>query len=148
MELLTVGAAIDSVTEAGGSLRLEGERVKLRLPENCPAEKAIVETIRSNRDAVAALLRNQESPPPTLDELTAMLPPGFRVLRYEPRAVPFELSVFSVVTDAGVFFRQYLRDLAWRVRHPGGYAAAPLPDILAKLAAAGLDVTTNADLQP
>ena len=57
MEHLTVGAAIDYVAEVGGSLRLEGERLKLRLPGNCPAENTIVKTIRANRDAVVAMLR-------------------------------------------------------------------------------------------
>jgi hypothetical protein len=87
------------------------------------------------------MLRGLESRPPSLDEVTAMLPPGARVVRYEPKAAPFEIAVFSVVTDAGTFFRQYLRDLVWRVQHPGGYAAPPLPDILAKLAEAGLTLT-------
>lgn len=140
MELLTLGSVIDYVTEVGGSLRLEGEQVKLRLPRDCPAENAIVQSIRANRDAVAAMLRDQGSKPMSLEEVKAMLPPGVRVLRYEPKAVPFAVAPVSVVTSAGKFYRAYLRDLHWRVEHPGGCAAPPLADILSKLADAGLEL--------
>jgi hypothetical protein len=147
MEHLTVGAAIDYVAEVGGSLRLEGERLKLRLPGNCPAENIIVETIRANRDVVAAMLRERESKPPSLEEVTAMLPAGVRVRKYEPKAVPFAVAPVSVVTDAGKFFRAYLKDLAWRLAHPDTYAAPPLADILVKLADGGLDLVTDGDVR-
>jgi hypothetical protein len=69
-----------------------------------------------------------------------MLPAGVRVLRYEPKAVPFSVGPVSIVTNAGKFFRAYLRGLHWRVEHPNGYAAPPLADILRKLEDAGLEL--------
>jgi hypothetical protein len=50
------------------------------------------------------------------------------------------VAPISVVTNAGNFYRAYLRDLRWRVEHPDGRAAPPLPTILAKLADAGLEL--------
>jgi hypothetical protein len=75
-----------------------------------------------------------------------MLPPGVRVLRYEPKAVPFAVASVSVVTNAGKFFRVYLTNLALRVDQPAAYAAPSLADILSKLADAGLDLITDSDL--
>jgi hypothetical protein len=129
MDVLSVGSAIEYVTEFGGSLRLEGGQVKLRLPANCPAESVIVETFRTHRDAVAALLADQESRPPSLEEVQRMLPTSIGVLRYEPKAVPFAVAPVSVITNAGKFFRAYLKDLAWRHTHPDSYAAPPLAEI-------------------
>jgi hypothetical protein len=140
MGVLTVGEVFGRVNAVGGSLRLDGERVKLRLPGNCPAESAIVECVRANRDAIASALRDSESQPPSLEEVKAMLPPGIQVLRYQPKTAPFAVAPVSVVTDAGKFFRFYLKELAWRLKHPDGHAAAPLADILAKLGDAGMEL--------
>lgn len=49
----------------------------------------------------------------------------------------------SLVTSAGKFYREYLRNLRWRVKHPEGYAAPPLPEILSKLADAGLELALD-----
>ena len=76
----------------------------------------------------------------SLDDIKAMLPPGVAVLTYDAKAPPFAVSVISVVTDAEKFFHAYLRDLRWRIDHPGGYAAPSLADILSKLAEAGLEL--------
>ncbi|HEV3275307.1 MAG TPA: hypothetical protein VG860_00660 [Terriglobia bacterium] len=137
----TTESPIDRLRKVGGKLFLSGDRLRYSIPAGQLEARQLLDEIRQNRDAVTAMLRGLESRPPSLDEVTAMLPPGARVVRYEPKAAPFEIAVFSVVTDAGTFFRQYLRDLVWRVQHPGGYAAPPLPDILAKLAEAGLTLT-------
>lgn len=150
MEILTVGEVIDRVAEVGGSLQLEGERVALTLPRNCPpdTEAAIVGTVRANRDAVSAMLRDMGSKAPSLEEVKASLPPGVKTVGYHPKQAPFAVAPVSVVTDAGKFFRACLKDLAWRLEHPDGYAAPPLADVLAKLAEAGLELSIDAPAVP
>jgi hypothetical protein len=140
MEFLTVGAALDYIKEVGGSLTFEGERVKLRLPGNCPSEKIIVETIRANCDVVASMLRDRESKSPSLNEVTAMLPPKVRIVSYRPKTAPFAVAPVSIVTNTGKFFRAYIRDLAWKLEDTEGYSAPPLTDILIRLAEAGLEL--------
>lgn len=149
MAILTVGEVVDRVAEVGGSLRLDGERVALTLPGSCPpdTEAAIVGTVRANRDAVAAMLRDMDNKAPSLQEVEASLPPGVRLLKYEPKPVPFAVAPISTVTNAGKFFRAYLADLGWRVKHPDTYASPPLADILAKLADAGLELKIMAESQ-
>ncbi|MCJ7501477.1 MAG: hypothetical protein MUP80_00255 [Acidobacteriia bacterium] len=136
---------LDRFWELGGELFLSGDRLRYRIPADDPEAHQLLAEIRRDREAVIEMMRDRESKPPSLDEVTAMLPPGVRILRYEPKAVPFAVAPVSVVTSAGKFYRAYLRDLRWRVEHPGGCAAPPLADILAKLADAGLDLITNGD---
>ena len=142
MEILTVGELVERVAEVGGSLYLEGNHVALTLPQNCPpdTEAAIVETIRANRDAVSAILDDMGSKAPSLEEVRASLPPGIKLVSYEPKQAPFDLTPVFTVTKAGKFYRAYLRDLTWRLEHPHDYAAPPLADILSKLAEAGLEL--------
>ena len=53
---MTAGEVIGRVAEVGGRLQLDGERVQLSLPWDCPPEtaSAILKTVRANHDAVAA----------------------------------------------------------------------------------------------
>jgi hypothetical protein len=139
----TLGEAMDRVEALGGHLRLEGKKIKIRLPEDCPDALKLVQTIRSNREAVIAMLEDIVSKPPSLEEVTAMLTGGVRLVSYRPKQAPFAVAPISIVTDAGKFFRAYLKDLAWRLEHPDGYAAPPLADILAKLAEAGLELNSQ-----
>ena len=73
-----------------------------------------------------------------------MLPPGVMLVSYQPKEIPFAVTPVSIVTNPGRFFRAYLQDLGWRLEHPKGYAAAPLAEILTKLAEAGLELTLHA----
>ena len=133
---------IGRLAALGCAVRVEGERLKVRGP-NLPEVAALVSELRAQREEAIPLLRELGSWPPTLEEIKAMLPASVRVLRYQPMTVPFAVAPVSVVTDAGRFFRAYLKDLTWRLEHPDTYAAPPLADILTKLADAGLDLTTE-----
>ncbi|MFZ0963669.1 MAG: hypothetical protein WAO35_22625 [Terriglobia bacterium] len=77
---------------------------------------------------------------PLLEEIKASLPPGVRLVNYQPKVAPFTVAPISVVTDAGKFFRAYIADLGWRLRYPELRAAPPLADILSKLAEGGLEL--------
>lgn len=69
------------------------------------------------------------------------LPAGVKLVRYEPKDPPVAIAPVSIVTDVDKFIRAYLRDLAHRIQRPGTHACAPLPEILAKLAEVGLELT-------
>jgi hypothetical protein len=70
----------------------------------------------------------------------SMLPPGFRLVSYHPKKAPFAVAPVSIVTNARKFLRAYLRDLRWLAKHTNTHATAPLANILAKLADAGLEL--------
>jgi len=136
--LSTLASPIDRLRELGGDIFWDGEKVRYRIPAGNPEARELIADLRENRDALADMLRDQQSQPPSLGEIKTSLPPGVRVVTYQPREAPFALAPVCVVTDAGKFYRAYIQDLRWRVRHPAAHAAPPLPEILNKLAEAGL----------
>ncbi len=131
---------IDRLRELGGELFLRGDVIRYRIPAESQEARELLSEIRKDREAFIALLRDRESTPPSMEEVKAVLPPGVRLVSYQPKQPPFAVTIASVVTDAGKFFRAYLRDLKARLEKPEGYAAPPLADILAKLADAGLEL--------
>lgn len=141
--MTTTASPIDRLRELGGALFLEGDRLRYCIPAGHPEARQVVAELRSNRDAIVSMLRDIESQAPSLEEVLANLPPGVRVLSYEPRAVPFEVAQVSIVTNAGRFFRAYLADLACRLERPTTHAAPLLQDILGKLADAGLTLVVD-----
>jgi hypothetical protein len=92
----------------------------------------------------ADILSDMASKAPSLEEVKASLPPGVRLVNYQPREVPFAVAPVSIVTQAGKFYRAYLADLARRLEKPEGYHCPPLSDILSKLSSAGLELMIEA----
>jgi len=129
---------LDRLTSFGCRIRVEGEKLKVRGPDR-PEVEELVSELRREREAAIVFLQESESKPPSLDEVKAALPTGVKVVSYQPKETPFAVAPVSIVTNTGKFLRAYLRDLAWRLEHPNGYAAPPLPDIVAKLAEAVLE---------
>ena len=135
---------IDRLRELGGNVFLDGEKIRYRIPATDEARQLVGE-IRANREAIIALLRDRESRAPSLDEVRASLPPGIRLVSYQPKEAPFAVAPVSVVTDAGRFYRAYLADLRERLQKPNGYSCPRLEDILAKLASAGVQIELGAE---
>ncbi len=87
------------------------------------------------RDQVRGVRAPAECPP---------LPAGVKLVRYCPKDPPVAIAPISIVTDVDKFIRSYLRDLRFRLEHPGAYACAPLEEILAKLAEVGVELALDA----
>jgi hypothetical protein len=136
----TAANPIDRLQELGGSLFLDGDSIRYRIPSDSLEAEQLLAEIRKDRETIISLLRDRESKAPSLEEVKAALPPGVQMVSYQPKEVPFAVAPISVVTNSGKFFRAYLRDLRWRIEHPDGYAAPPLSGILSKLADAGLQL--------
>ncbi len=139
MGSMTAFDVLDRLAELGCAVRVEGEKLKVRGP-NVPEVPPLVSELRARREEAISILREQQGKPPTPEEVKATLPPGVRMVSYQPKEAPFAVAPVSIVTDAGRFFRAYLRDLNARLEKPEGYTAPPLADILAKLADAGLEL--------
>lgn len=135
-----LASPIDRLRELGGELFWDGGRVRYRIPANNPEARELIADLQRNREALADMLKDQQSQAPSLDEVKASLPSRVRVIDYRPRGAPFDVAPVSVVTDAGKFYRAYLQDLFWRLRHPHAPTRPPLADILSKLAEAGLSL--------
>jgi hypothetical protein len=134
-----LASPLDRLRELGGSFYLDGEKLRYRIPATDEGRQLAGE-IRVSREAIREMLRDQESRPPSLEEVRASLPPGVKVASYEPKQAPFVVAPVSVVTSAGKFYRVYLADLRERLAKPEGYSCPSLVDILAKLESAGLRI--------
>ena len=143
MGSMTAFEVIDRLAALGCAVRVDGGKLRVRGP-NLPEIAGLVSELRARRDDALAILGEAESKPPSLDEVNAALPPGVRLLKYEPKQAPFAIAPVSVITDAGKFYRAYLRDLIGsRLASPQGCYCPSLADILTKLADAGLELTTE-----
>lgn len=139
MGSVTALDVLDRLADLGCAVRVEGEKLKVRGP-NLPEVAGLVSELRARRIDALAILRETEHNPPSIEEVKDTLPPGVRLVSYRPKQAPFAVAPVSVVTNAGKFFRAYLRDLNTRLENPEGYHCPPLADILAKLADAGLEL--------
>lgn len=135
---------VDRIRELGGELFLVGDRLRFRIPAGNMEARQLIAEIRRDRDEVIAMLRDKESKPPSIEEVQAALPPGVKLVSYEPKQAPFAVAPVSLVNDAGKFYRAYLADLSRRLAKPEGYHCPPLADILSKLADAGLELRVDA----
>ena len=136
---MTAFDVLDRLQGLGCAVRVEGKKLKVRGP-NLPEVAALVSELHARRDDAFSILRDTESRPLPLEDIQAALPSGVTLVSYKPKETPFAVAPVSIVTNAGKFFRAYLKDLNWRIEHPNGYAAPPLADILSKLADAGLEL--------
>lgn len=91
---------VERIEEAGGELRLNGERVRVRLPEDAAH---LLDELRAHKDEVLSLLRRRK-------EIPAM-PLGVRLVHWEPKPAPVILTRWSVVTDVDRFIRMTLLEL-------------------------------------
>lgn len=140
MGSMTALDVLDRLTELGCAVRVDGKKLKVRGP-NLPEVAGLVSELRARREDALAILREAESTPPSLEEIEAVLPEGVKLVSYRPKQVPFDVAPVSVVTNAGKFYRAYLRDLKLRLEKPEGYHCPSLADIIGKLADAGLELS-------
>ncbi len=85
----------------GGAFRLNGERIHARLPSE--AAHLLVE-LKAHREEVILFLQSREKIP--------SMPPGARLMRWEPKSVPIILTNYIVVTDVHRFIYMTLLELA------------------------------------
>lgn len=93
-------SVVERIEGAGGVLAVNGERIRVRLPEDAAH---LLEELRAHKDEVLSLLRRRE-------EIPAM-PPGVRLVRWEPKPAPVILTHYAVVTDVSRFISMTLLEL-------------------------------------
>jgi hypothetical protein len=104
-------SVVERIEGAGGVLAVNGERIRVRLPEDAAH---LLEELRANKDEVLSLLRRRE-------EIPAM-PPAVRLVRWEPKPAPVILTHNSVVTDVPRFISMTLRELEAAIAGKGWQA--------------------------
>jgi hypothetical protein len=122
---------LEAVQNLGGSLVLSGERIQYVLPDSA---LWLVTELREKRDKLIELLRQNETPPP--------MPPGVRLLKWEPKNPPIAIVRMGIVSNVDKFIGATLRELRARLEgrdFPAGNWS--LPELVDRLEQVGVCVT-------
>ena len=115
---------IQRIEVSGGRIRVEDGFLVIA-PEEAAAP--VIEELRAHKAAIIALLSSRP-----------VMPAGVRLIRWEPKAAPVQLSRCETVTDVDRFSRHTLAQIDARL-HDKHFLAGnwPLSELLARLAAVG-----------
>lgn len=91
---------LEQVEGLGGALTLDGERIRIRIPED---KAHLLDKLRAHREEVVLLLRSREKIP--------SMPEDVRLMRWEPKSPPVMLTHYAVVTDVRRFVSMTLLEL-------------------------------------
>jgi hypothetical protein len=109
---MTAPELIQTIEAGGGVLILKGDRIRYELPEDAAP---MVEVLRQHRAEVFRVLQERDQYAVALEATAPSTPPpmpaGVKLLRWEPKQPPIELTMFSVVTDPQSFIRSTLGQL-------------------------------------
>ena len=93
-----------AVQNAGGALTLSGERIQYALPDSAVW---LVPELQQNREELVGLLREEGTPPP--------MPPGVRLLKWEPKTPPVAVVRKGIVSNVDRFIGATVRQLGARL---------------------------------
>lgn len=123
------GEIIRKIEGAGGELWIDGERLGYRLPESAAS---LVDELRASKWELLELLRQRPA-----------MPPGVRLVRWEPLAAPVPLNTWLTVLDTGRFIESTLRQLSARLSGDDfGAGNWSLSELLESLEKVGVTVMT------
>ena len=89
---MTAIELLHAVEMVGGSLALNGNQIKYTIPK--PASWLVTE-LKYHREELIELLREERTPP--------SMPPGVRLLKWEPKAPPIAIVHMGIVTNVDKF---------------------------------------------
>jgi len=102
---LNVAEEVGLIEAAGAEFRLYGEKVRIWYPNEERREELAsqVNILRDHRAEVAAFLKTRGIIP--------AMPPGVRLVHWEPKPAPVILTHYAVVTDVSRFISMTLMEL-------------------------------------
>ena len=101
---MTAIEVLQAVEKAGGSLALNGGQIKYTIPRRAAW---LVPELKQNREDLKGLLRESGTPPP--------MPPGVRLLKWQPKDPPIAIVHMGIVTNVDKFVAATLLQLRARL---------------------------------
>ena len=135
---MTAIEVLHAVEKAGGSLALNGGQIKYTIPKR---DVWLVTELKQNREDLIGLLREGRTPPG--------MPPGVRLLKWEPKTPPVAMVHVGIVNNVDKFIGATLRQLRARLEGKDFLAGNwSLRELVDRLEQVGVEVTvenTNGD---
>jgi hypothetical protein len=123
---------VSRLEETGGSLELDGDRIRYSLPSEDTEARALLAELRKHRDKVRSLLRARAAIP--------AMPPGVCLVAWELKKPPVAIEYHAVVTDSGKFASATLEELRECLTNPRRKYGWPVPQLMDRLAQVGVTV--------
>jgi hypothetical protein len=101
---MTATEVLDAVGRAGGSLALNGGQIKYTIPKGAAW---LLHELKQNRKDLIKLLRENGNPP--------LMPPGVRLLKWEPKTPPVAVVRMGIVSNVDKFIGATVRQLRARL---------------------------------
>lgn len=123
---------VSRLEEVGGSLMLDGERIRYRIPKDSPEAQAMMEAVKAQKQALINYLRSRA--------LAPAMPPGVQLISWNLKEPPVAIEVCSIVTNSVLFARTTLEQLRTALAHPKRWVGWSVPQLIDRLAQVGVSV--------
>jgi hypothetical protein len=146
-ELLEV---VSRLEENGGSLRLEGDRIRYSVPSGSREALNLLAELRKHRDAVRALLleraaRQGGNLSPQTPDVDLTMPPGVSLVTWNLKEPPVAIDTCSVVIDPVLFARSTLEQFGVALAQPKRWVGWSVPQLIDRLAQVGVIVALESE---
>jgi hypothetical protein len=124
-----------AVEKAGGALEVKGDQIKYTIPKR---DIWLVRELKQNREELIELLTGRRIPP--------LMPPGVRLVKWEPKDPPIAIVRLGVVTEVHKFIGATLRELRARLEGKNFLAGNwSLRELVDRLEQVGVQVQVGHD---
>jgi hypothetical protein len=125
-------AVVSRLEEVGGRLMLDGDRIRYSIPKGSPKAQALLEIVRTEKQALVAYLRARAVAP--------AMPPGVVLMEWTLKEPPVAIETYAVVVDSGLFARTTLEQLRIALAGPKRWVGWTIPQLIDRLAQVGVRV--------
>jgi hypothetical protein len=134
---VSLAQILAEVEAAGVTLRLEGEKVRIRFPEPFQRDGLAgqIAFLRANKEKVVECLQRRGAIP--------SMPEGVRLIEWNLMEPPIIIETFAVVTDPALFARSTLAQLRTALPQPKRWVGWSIPQLIDRLRQVGVTVAVE-----
>lgn len=133
--MTTVDDLIDRIEAAGGTLSVNGQQIRCRLPQEA---SRLLEEMRARRNELHLFLSRRE--------LVSAMPNGVRLIHWNLKEPPVVIESCSVVTDPARFATTTLEQLRATLKNPKCWVGWNVAQLIKRLDQVGVSVVLDKEV--